>query len=51
MKIYNNFVIINGIQYTNTVKAANYSEALKIQRERKKKSGNTYVGRLIENKW
>lgn len=47
MKTYVNKVIINGIEYTNIVKAFDYKEALKIQKERKRISRNTFKGRLI----
>ena len=47
MKSYTNKVIINGEKFTNKVEAENYKEALKIQRERKAKSKNTFEGRLI----
>ena len=46
MKKYTNTVIINGERYTNTVEAENYKEDLKIQKERKEKSKNTFEGRL-----
>lgn len=46
MKKYTNTVIINGEKYTNTVDAENYKEALRIQKERKAKSKNTFKGRL-----
>ena len=49
MKAYTNTVIINGEKYTNTVKAENYKEALKIQKDRKAKSKNTFEGRLIKS--
>ena len=42
MKKYTNTVVINGQEFTNTVKADNYLEALKIQKDRK----NTFKGRL-----
>lgn len=47
MKTYTNTVIINGEKFTNTVEATGYKEALKIQKERKAKSKNTFEGRLI----
>jgi hypothetical protein len=47
MKKYTNTVVINGNQFTNTVEADDYKEALKIQKERKAKSKNTFQGRLI----
>lgn len=46
MKTYTNKVIINGEKYTNQIDAENYKEALKIQRDRKAKSRNTFEGRL-----
>lgn len=46
MKTYTNTVIINGVKYTNIVKAENFKEALKIQKDRKAKSKNTFQGRL-----
>lgn len=46
MKMYTNTVIINGEKFTNKVEAENYIEALKIQKERKAKSRNTFEGRL-----
>lgn len=46
MKTYTNTVIINGEKFTNKVEAENYKEALKIQKERKAKSKNTFEGRL-----
>ena len=46
MKTYTNTVIINGEKFTNSVKANNYKEALKIQKERKAKSRNKFEGRL-----
>lgn len=46
MKTYINTVIINGQKFTNTVEAENYKEALKIQKERKAKSKNTFEGKL-----
>ena len=46
MKIYTNTVLINGVKYTNSVEAENYKEALKIQKERKARSRNTFEGRL-----
>ena len=46
MKIYTNTVIINGEKYTNIVEEENYKEALKLQKERKKKSKNKFEGRL-----
>ena len=46
MKTYANTVIINGEKFTNKVEAENYKEALKIQKERKAKSKNTFEGRL-----
>lgn len=46
MKTYINTVIINGQKFTNTVDASNYKEALKIQKERKAKSKNTFEGKL-----
>jgi hypothetical protein len=46
MKTYYNTVIINGEKFTNKVTAENYREALKIQKERKKKSRHTFKGRL-----
>ena len=49
MKKYVNTVIINGEKFTNTVEANNYKEALKIQKERKQKSKNTFVGRLTKS--
>jgi hypothetical protein len=48
MKVYNNQVIINGEVYTNIIKADNYTEALKIQKLRKKQSKNTFKGRLTK---
>ena len=47
MKTYTNIVIINGQEFTNKVEANNYKEALKIQKDRKNKSKNTFKGRLI----
>lgn len=47
MKTYTNTVIINGEKFTNTVEASNYKEALKIQKERKARSRNSFEGRLI----
>jgi hypothetical protein len=47
MKTYTNTVIINGEKFTNKVEAENYKEALKIQKQRKSKSKNTFEGRLI----
>lgn len=47
MKTYTNTVIINGEKFTNTVEASNYKEALKIQKERKVRSRNSFEGRLI----
>lgn len=49
MKTYNNQVIINGVKYTNTVKAENYKEALKIQKRLKLTSKNTFIGRLTRS--
>jgi hypothetical protein len=49
MKTYTNTVIINGEKFTNKVEAENYKEALKIQKERKAKSKNTFEGILILN--
>lgn len=46
MKTYINTVIINGQKFTNKVDANNYTEALKIQKERKAHSKNTFKGRL-----
>lgn len=46
MKTYTNTVIINGEKFTNRIVAENYSEALKIQKERKAHSKNTFQGRL-----
>lgn len=46
MKLYSNKIIINGTQYINLVKANSYKEALAIQKERKRKSRNTFRGRL-----
>jgi len=46
MKTYTNTVVINGEEYTNIVTANSYSEALKIQKERKAKSRNSFKGRL-----
>lgn len=46
MKTYTNTVVINGQEFTNKVEASNYKEALKIQKERKAKSHNTFKGRL-----
>lgn len=46
MKTYTNTIIINGERYTNTVDAENYKEALKLQKDRKEKSKNTFEGRL-----
>ena len=46
MKKYTNTIIINGEKYTNTVEAESYREALKIQKQRKDKSKNTFSGRL-----
>ena len=46
MKTYANTLVINGEGFTNTVKAESYKEALKIQRERKQQSKNTFKGRL-----
>jgi hypothetical protein len=45
-KKYINTVVINGSKYSNIIEAFNYSEALKIQRERKSKSRNQFIGRL-----
>lgn len=47
MKTYTNTVFINGEKFTNKVEAENYKDALKIQKERKAKSKNTFEGRLI----
>lgn len=49
MKTYTNTVIINGQEFTNKVEAKNYKEALKIQKQRKEHSKNTFKGRLICN--
>ena len=46
MKTYTNIVIINGEKFTNKVEAENYKEALRIQKERKAKSKNSFTGRL-----
>ena len=46
MKTYSNTVVINGIEYTNIVKANNYKEALQIQRKLKSKSKNIFKGKL-----
>jgi len=46
MKTYTNIVVINGISYTNAVKASDYKEALLIQKERKAQSKNIFKGRL-----
>jgi hypothetical protein len=49
LKIYTNIVVINGVEFTNTVKAENFSEALEIQRDRKKTARHSevkYKGRL-----
>lgn len=46
MKTYTNTVIINGEKFTNKVEAENYKDALKIQRDRKAKSRNSFQGRL-----
>jgi len=46
MKTYTNTVVINGEEYTNIVTANTYAEALKIQKERKTKSRNSFKGRL-----
>jgi hypothetical protein len=46
MKTYTNTVVINGNQFTNTVEAHSFREALKIQKERKAKSKNHFQGRL-----
>jgi hypothetical protein len=48
MKVYNNQVIINGEVYANIIKADNYTEALKIQKIRKKQSKNTFKGKLTK---
>ena len=47
MKTYTNTVSINGEKFINKVEAESYKEALKIQKERKAKSKNTFEGRLI----
>lgn len=47
MKTYTNTVVINGEKFTNKIESENYREALKIQKERKAKSKNTFEGRLI----
>jgi hypothetical protein len=44
--IYGNYVYINGVKYSNIVKAYSYKEALEIQKERKSRSKNTFEGRL-----
>jgi len=49
MKTYTNTVIINGEKFTNKVNADNYKDALKIQRQRKNKSKNTFKGHLTLN--
>lgn len=49
MEKFVNTVLINGQKFTNTVEAENYKEALKIQKERKAKSKNTFVGRLTKS--
>jgi hypothetical protein len=49
MKTYTNTVIINGEKFTNKVEAESYKDALAIQRDRKNKSKNTFVGRLTKN--
>jgi hypothetical protein len=49
MKAYTNTVIINGEKFTNKVEAKNYKEALKIQKQRKYWSKNTFEGHLILN--
>ena len=49
MKTYANTVIINGLEYTNKIEAENYKDALKIQRERKRTSKNTFKGHLTLN--
>lgn len=46
MKTYTNIVIINGKKFTNKVEAENYTEALKMQKERKAKSKYIFKGRL-----
>jgi hypothetical protein len=48
MKRYTNKVVINGSNYTNIVEAYSYSEALEIQRKRKAKSKNKFIGRLTK---
>ena len=46
MKTFHNKVIINGIEYTNSIEASTYAEALKIQKSRKQKSKYKFKGRL-----
>lgn len=46
MKNYTNTVIINGVEYSNIIKAFNYKEALEIQKKRKSKSNNKFKGKL-----
>lgn len=48
MKRYTNTVVINGSKYTNIVDAYSYAEALEIQRKRKAKSQNKFIGRLLK---
>jgi len=48
MKKYINTVVINGINYSNIVEASSYAEALKIQKNRKQKSQNLFIGRLTK---
>ena len=46
MKTFHNKVIINGIEYTNSIESSTYAEALKIQKSRKQKSKYKFKGRL-----
>ena len=46
IKIYTNVIVINSVKYTNIIEAENYTEALKLQKERKVKSKNVFIGRL-----
>jgi len=47
MRTYTNTIIINGEEFTNLIQAENYNAALKIQKDRKEKSKNTFKGRLM----
>ena len=48
-KSFSNKVIINGIEYTNTIYALNYRDALAIHKEAKRLSRFKFKGHLTAN--